>query len=67
MHAALERIRGALGNVDILVNNAGIVTNIAPLERMTQEAWQRELAVNLSAAFTLIQAVIGPMAMRRWW
>ena len=66
VHAALERIRRDLGAVDILVNNAGIVTNIAPLERMTQEAWQRELAVNLSAAFTLIQAVLGPMAMRRW-
>jgi NAD(P)-dependent dehydrogenase (short-subunit alcohol dehydrogenase family) len=66
VHAGVETIRNSLGPIDILVNNAGIVNNIAPLARMSREAWQRELAVNLSGAFNLIQEVIGSMAARKW-
>ena len=62
----VEALRQALGPIDILVNNAGIVGNIAPVARMTPEAWEREIAVNLSGAFHMIQAVIGSMAERRW-
>jgi len=62
----VEALRQALGPVDILVNNAGIVTNIAPVARMTPEAWQREIAVNLSGAFHMIREVVGDMAARRW-
>ena len=66
VHTGVETIRNSLGPIDILVNNAGIVNNIAPLARMSQEAWQRELAVNLSGAFNMIQEVIGSMAARKW-
>jgi NAD(P)-dependent dehydrogenase (short-subunit alcohol dehydrogenase family) len=66
VHIGVEMIRNSLGPIDILVNNAGIVNNIAPLARMSQEAWQRELAVNLSGAFNMIQEVIGSMAARKW-
>src|SRR3990172_3181410 len=45
----------------ILVNNAGIVANVAPVARMTAAAWQRELGVNLSGAFHMIQATIADM------
>jgi NAD(P)-dependent dehydrogenase (short-subunit alcohol dehydrogenase family) len=48
------------------VNNAGIVNNIAPLTRMRHEAWLREISVNLSGAFYMIQEVIGAMIERRW-
>jgi NAD(P)-dependent dehydrogenase (short-subunit alcohol dehydrogenase family) len=63
---AVSRVRKALGEIDILVNNAGIVNNIAPLTRMTQEAWEREIAVNLTGSFNLIQETIGPMIERKW-
>jgi NAD(P)-dependent dehydrogenase (short-subunit alcohol dehydrogenase family) len=63
---AVETIRQALGPIDILVNNAGIVNNIAPLARMPRQAWDRELAVNLSGAFHLVQEVIGAMVERQW-
>ena len=66
VRAGVETIRNSLGPIDVLVNNAGIVNNIAPLARMSQEAWQRELAVNLSGAFNMIQEVIGSMAARKW-
>jgi NAD(P)-dependent dehydrogenase (short-subunit alcohol dehydrogenase family) len=59
-------LRGALGEFDVLVNNAGIVDHIAPLTRMTREGWERELAVNLSGAFNLIQALLPAMIERRW-
>ena len=63
---AVDTIRQALGAIDVLVNNAGIVNNIAPLARMRQQAWDRELAVNLSGAFHLVQEVIGGMVERQW-
>ncbi|MBW1924818.1 MAG: SDR family oxidoreductase [Deltaproteobacteria bacterium] len=62
----VAEIQEALGPIDILVNNAGIVNNIAPLKLMRSEAWEREISVNLSGAFHMIQALIGPMVERRW-
>jgi NAD(P)-dependent dehydrogenase (short-subunit alcohol dehydrogenase family) len=64
--SAMQAIEAALGPVDGLVNNAGIVNNIAPLEKMAQAAWEREIAVNLTGAFNLIRAVIGGMRERRY-
>jgi NAD(P)-dependent dehydrogenase (short-subunit alcohol dehydrogenase family) len=62
----IRKIQQELGAIDILVNNAGIVNNIAPLVKMTHEAWSREIAVNLSGAFNMIKAVIGPMIEKKW-
>ena len=62
----VAHLRAALGDIDVLVSGAAIVTNIAPFTRITADAWQRELAVNLTGAFNVIQAVIGPMIERQW-
>lgn len=62
----IRQIQQKLGDTDILVNNAGIVNNIAPLVKMTHDAWSREIAVNLSGAFNMIKAVIGPMIEKKW-
>lgn len=66
VRAAVARLREALGPPGILVNNAGIVANVAPVERMTAAAWHREVDVNLSGAFHMIQATIGDMVASRW-
>lgn len=66
VHEGVETIRKALGPIDVLVNNAGIVTNVAPIMRMSHGAWERELAVNLSGAFNMIREVVAPMAARKW-
>jgi NAD(P)-dependent dehydrogenase (short-subunit alcohol dehydrogenase family) len=66
VEAGVRQLRATLGDVDVVVSNAAIVNNIAPLTRMTHDRWQREIAVNLSGAFNLIQAVIGPMIERGW-
>ena len=61
---AVARIAAELGPVDLLVNNAGVVKNIASVEKMTDDAWQNELGVNLTGAFNLVRATVGGMAER---
>ena len=46
-----EQVEGKLGPVDILVANAGIAGPDTPAEKMTDEAWQRILDVNLNGVF----------------
>jgi len=66
VETGVQQLRSALGDVDVLVSNAAIVDNIAALTKMTPARWQREIAVNLSGAFNMIQAVLGPMITRGW-
>ncbi len=56
---ALERF----GAVDILINNAGI-QHVAPVEQFPAERWDAILAINLSAAFHTIRAVLPDMQQR---
>ncbi|BAK75069.1 short-chain dehydrogenase/reductase SDR [Pseudogulbenkiania sp. NH8B] len=51
--------------VDVLVNNAGM-QHTASVAAMPAELWQAILAVNLSAAFFLMQALLPGMAGRGW-
>ncbi len=62
----VQRIREKLGGIEVLINNAGIVNNIAPLTKMTHEAWNREISVNLTGAFNMIKEVIEPMIELKW-
>lgn len=57
-------LRQTLGEFHILVNCAAIVHNISPLAEMPSANWERDVAVNLSGAFNMIQAVIGAMLER---
>ena len=62
----IARVQMDLGPIDVLVNNAGIVNNIASVDQMPREAWDREIAVNLSGQFACIQACVPSMAERGW-
>ena len=53
------------GKVEILVNNAGITRNGLVL-RMKRPDWDDVLGTNLTGAFLLTQAVLGPMLRNRW-
>lgn len=62
-----EQIQGVVsevddqwGTIDILVNNAGIY-EVLPFEEITEEQWDRLLAVNLKGTFLCCQAVIPSM------
>ncbi|GGF87102.1 beta-ketoacyl-ACP reductase [Azorhizobium oxalatiphilum] len=54
----------AMGVVDILVNNAGI-TRDNIFMRLTDEAWEQVLNVNLTSAFRLSRAAVRSMMRRR--
>ncbi|MFO0993112.1 MAG: 3-hydroxybutyrate dehydrogenase [Hyphomicrobiales bacterium] len=51
------------GQVDILVNNAGI-QHVAPIESFPAEKWDQIIAINLSSAFHLVNAVFAGMKER---
>jgi 3-oxoacyl-[acyl-carrier protein] reductase len=62
--AGIPRLVESLGDIDILVNNAGVQTAVA-IDRYTEEARRRILAVNLEAPVELIRAVSKQMIARR--
>ncbi len=53
------------GAVDVLVNNAGVTEDNLIL-RMSREAWDRVIAINLTGAFLLTQAIVKSMVRRRY-
>jgi 3-hydroxybutyrate dehydrogenase len=53
------------GRVDVLVNNAGI-QHVAPIDEFPIEKWDAVIAINLSAAFHAIRAVVPGMKQRKW-
>lgn len=63
--AMIKTAEQSFGAVDILVNNAGI-QHVAPIEEFPIEKWDAIIAVNLSAAFHAMRAVIPGMKARRW-
>jgi len=62
--AGIPRMAESLGEIDILVNNAGVQTAVA-IDRYTEEARRRILAVNLEAPVELIRALSKQMVARK--
>lgn len=62
----VSNVESKLGRgIDILVNNAGINAD-GLLMRMTDEAWEKVLNLNLEVPFKLIRACIKSMMKNRW-
>ena len=61
----LERLTGELGPVLVLVNNAGMTADNLSM-RLSDEDWSRVLDVNLTGAFRLTRAALGPMMRQRF-
>jgi 3-hydroxybutyrate dehydrogenase len=55
----------ALGKVDVLVNNAGI-QHVEAIETFPIAKWDAIIAINLSAAFHAMRAVVPEMKARKW-
>jgi len=62
MMAAVER---DLGPVDVLINNAGIGL-VRTVDDLTEEDFDRTIAVNLKSVFLCTQAVVPGMRARKW-
>jgi 3-oxoacyl-[acyl-carrier protein] reductase len=56
----VEEVLKAFGRIDLLVNNAGIIRR-GTIETITEEDWDRVIAVNLKGTFNCCKAVVGPM------
>jgi 2-hydroxycyclohexanecarboxyl-CoA dehydrogenase len=63
--AAVTKLRGAFGPITVLVNNAGI-TDMTPFKEVTDELWDRVLAVNLKGTFIVTQVVLPDMEAAKW-
>jgi acetoacetyl-CoA reductase len=62
---AVGQIEGDLGPVDVLVNNAGI-TRDGTMKRMTRQAWDEVIDVNLGGCFNMAKAVFEGMQDRKF-
>ena len=63
VEALVKRTEQEFGKVDVLVNNAGI-QHVAPIEEFSSDAWNKILAINLSAAFHAIKTALPGMKKR---
>jgi 3-oxoacyl-[acyl-carrier protein] reductase len=61
----VARISDELGPILVLVNNAGMTADNLSM-RLSDEDWTRVLDVNLTGAFRLTRAALGPMMRRRF-
>ncbi|MFY9935476.1 MAG: 3-oxoacyl-ACP reductase FabG [Silvibacterium sp.] len=61
----ISDVESRLGPIDILVNNAGIAVTRG-LDEITEEDFDRTVAVNLKSAFLCTQGVLPGMRGRRW-
>ena len=63
--AGIRQVESELGPVDVLVNNAGI-TRDGTMKRMSREAWDEVIDVNLGGCFNMAKAVWDGMNARKF-
>ncbi len=60
----INHVINDFGSLDILVNNAGITMD-SLLLRMTEEAWDKIIQMNLKSCFNTVKAVCKPMMKQK--
>ena len=63
--ALVSQIEDRWGQVSVLVANAGAGES-APVARMTDEMWQRQIDLNLTAPFRCLRRVVPRMVEQEW-
>jgi 3-oxoacyl-[acyl-carrier protein] reductase len=63
--AMFARAASELGPIDILVNNAGIALTRS-VDKLTEEDFDKTIAVNLKGVFLCTQAALPAMQARKW-
>lgn len=62
----LEKISSNWKPVDILVNNAAVLDNMAPIEKMKDNLWLRDVEINLTGTYYVTKACFGAMKAQNW-
>jgi 2-hydroxycyclohexanecarboxyl-CoA dehydrogenase len=62
---AIDKVRKELGPIQILVNDAGI-GEFAPLAQMSEEQWDRMIAIHMKGTFNCTRAVVQDMVDAGW-
>ena len=60
VEAMVRRVEAELGSIDVLINNAGVAT-VRGLDDLTEDDFDRTIAINLKSAFLCISAVLPGM------
>ncbi len=55
-----------LDDIDVLISNAGLPTIVGGAHSMDLERWQRDLSINLTGSFRVVQACLRGMRERRY-
>jgi NAD(P)-dependent dehydrogenase (short-subunit alcohol dehydrogenase family) len=55
-----------LGDIDVLVSNAGLPTIVGGAHSMDLDRWQRDLSINLTGSFRVVQACLRGMRERHF-
>ncbi len=63
---AITQLARTIGAVDILINSAGIVGSNLPLWEISDDAWARTFAVNVTGTFNTCRAFIPGMRELGW-
>jgi 3-oxoacyl-[acyl-carrier protein] reductase len=61
----VDRVSAAVGSIDILINNAGLAI-VRGVDDLTEDDFDKTIAVNLKSAFLCTQAVLPGMQARKW-
>src|SRR5439155_5390772 len=61
----VDHVAAAFGPIDIPVNNAGMAI-VRGVDDLTEDDFDRTIAVNLKSAFLCTQAVLPDMRARQW-
>ncbi|MFO0658576.1 MAG: SDR family oxidoreductase [Polyangiaceae bacterium] len=65
IQSLIAEVESKLGKVDVLVNNAGIAES-APLVKTSDDLFDRTMAVNTTAPFLLMRALLPAMLAQKW-
>jgi NAD(P)-dependent dehydrogenase (short-subunit alcohol dehydrogenase family) len=62
----VDKVISKFGKVDILVNNAGAISATPPIEDLSEEEWDKTLALNLKSDFLFCKFVVPHMKERKY-
>jgi NAD(P)-dependent dehydrogenase (short-subunit alcohol dehydrogenase family) len=64
--ATVDKVVKQFGKIDILVNNAGAIAKHIPIEDMSEEIWDKVMALNLKSHFLFCKYVVPYMKKARY-